>query len=58
MLDHLKNGDPLPESWVVRPELRDRAADNLELANLPAIQVDAPDADQIRFQDGQVRIRE
>ncbi|HEX6142902.1 MAG TPA: 3-hydroxybutyrate oligomer hydrolase family protein, partial [Geminicoccaceae bacterium] len=58
MFEHLKDGEPLPESQVVRPEPRGAAADLLELANLPAIQIDAADEDEIRFESGEVRIPE
>jgi hydroxybutyrate-dimer hydrolase len=60
MLDHLRNGAPLPPSQVVRTTPRQRVGGALqpvtEEGNLPGI-ASAPDAGSlITFEAGQVRI--
>lgn len=56
MLDHLRNGTPLPPSQVVRTTPRGSGAPPVTLANLPPISA-APDPDSLIIFDGQaVRI--
>lgn len=56
MLDHLRNGAPLPPSQVVRTIPRGPGAPDLTLANLPDISSAPPAGDMITFEGNQVRI--
>ena len=57
MLDHLRNGTPLPPSQVVRTTPRGLGAPPIEEAvNLPEIDPTPPAGDRITFEEGQVRI--
>ncbi|WP_148861081.1 3-hydroxybutyrate oligomer hydrolase family protein [Marinobacter fonticola] len=53
---HLKNGDPLPASQVVRTTPRGTGAPALTEANVPPIQAEPAAADRILFEENQVRI--
>ncbi len=58
MFDHLKNGEPLPPSQVVRTTPRGPGAPQISLANLPEIELSPAVGDQITFVNNQVRIPE
>lgn len=53
---HLKDGDALPPSQVVRTTPRGTGAPALTTANVPPIQTTPADGDRILFEDDQVRI--
>ena len=56
MLAHLRHGEPLPQSQVVRTIRRGAGAPPLTLANLPDIATTPASGDAIVFEDGEVRI--
>lgn len=56
MMDHLRNGSPLPPSQVVRTTPRGPGAPPIGAANLPDIAMDPAPGDRIRFRHRQVRI--
>lgn len=53
---HLKDGDALPPSQVVRTTPRGTGAPALTTANVPPIQATPAESDRILFEDDQVRI--
>ena len=56
MLDHLRNGTPLPPSQVVRTTRRGAGAPPLTAANIPDIAWNPAPGDAITFAGNQVRI--